>query len=205
MNIFNWLGIVVLGCGVISLLNTVAPRTKKIVSWIIIICGFFMSCNDYLFGQWVEDTITSGGSFCYLTVEDIDSVHDVGNTGVLKMYHKGAYPIHNIEFMVTNWDGSDQFKRNFILDGNFNNIDEMPLFLNTWTKMGPIYPDSIAVLDPVFLLGDERRLVIVFNDGNSSYKQDLHLKKVKGEWVSKTKVVRGFGNEVLYEKTHTVQ
>ena len=200
MNIFNWLGVVVLGCGIISLLNTVAPRTKKIVSWIVIICGFFMSCNDYLFGQWVEDTITSGGSFCYLTVEDIDSVHDVGNTGVIKMYHKGAYPIHNIEFMVTNWDGSDQFRRNFTFDDIFDKIR-----LNTWTMMGPIYPDSVAVLDPAFPLGDERRLVIVFNDGNSSYKQDLHLKKVKGEWVSKTKVVRDFGNEVLYKKTHTVQ
>ena len=161
-----------------------------------------MSCNDYQFGLWVEDTITSGGSFCYLTIENINSDHDDGNTGILKMYHKGVHPIHKIGFMVTNWDGSDQFKHDFIFDGNF---DQMPLFLNTWDEMGPIYPDSIAILDIKFPLGNERRLIIVFNDGNSSYKQDLHLQKIGEKWISKTKVVRDFGNEILYEKTHTVK
>lgn len=197
MNIF--IGIVVLFCGILSLLPTVIERlrVKKIVPWIVIVCGFFMCCNDYLFGRWVEDTITSGGSFCYFRVEDIGSAK---NTGVLKLYHKGEYPLYGLEFTTAYWDDSEQ---HFVATSK-GIVTETGIIIGGWHKVGIIYPGQIEIMNPALPLKNGQHLGFLFRDGNTRYEQELILEKKEGEWISKTQIIRNIDNKELYQKTRTV-
>lgn len=193
MNI--WLGIIIF---IGAIFNMIRPlgAIQRIVSIITAGCALLIIINDVQWDQKVEDTITgvvdtitAGGSFCYLAVGEIDSVK---NVAVLELHHKGEYPLYDVRLKVTELDKSDQFKREFTWDGV--NID-----VNT--VLGDIAPYSVEVLDTQFPLGNgnTRRLNVFFLANNGSIKQYLQFKKVNGKWASAIKVMRLHGNKEIHK------
>ena len=152
--------------------------------------GLWASQQTAQLNQELMNSISGGDSFCYLTVGNIDSVKNIGQFVIL---HEGKHPLYDVHVRIVDLDKWDQHKGEM----SFATLKQ----LDTSISLGTLIPSSAQMLHRVPLGNDNtRRFNIFFSARNGFFNQSLRFKKIHGKWVRATKVMRGGGDEVIYEK-----
>ena len=129
-----------------------------------------------------------GDSFCYLMVSNPDPVTNIGR---IVVQHPGEYNLYDVHARIVDLEKFDKLKGKLSF-ATFRQAD-------TNISIGNLISSSAQVLNPFTLgNGDTRSFNIFFSARNGFFNQVLRLKKIDGEWVSATKVLRE--EKVIYEE-----
>ena len=161
--------------------------------------GLWASQQTAQLNQELVDSIIGGDSFCYLTVGNIDSVK---NIGLFVLLHKGKHPLYDVDVTINDLDKFDQIKGKpslATLDQRATNFSIGTLIPSS-NALYPLIYRRKHILDWIALGDDDTRSFNVqVYARNGFFGQALRLKKIDGEWVSATKVTRGW-DKVIYEE-----
>jgi hypothetical protein len=129
------------------------------------------------FKQNIE-TITGGGSFCYLAV---------GSDGFPTFVHSGDFPLAGVRARIV-----DMQKWNQVVKPNPHPSMQEFLSADTHVALGDFPPHTaIPNFGVIQLVGQtERDFNIFFNARNGFWTQELRLKFIDGEWLSASRVTR---------------
>ena len=174
-------------------------RTILVGAFINAAGGLLASHQTGQVNKEIMNSIIGGDSFCYWTVSNIDSDR---NMGLFILLHKGKHPLYDVDITINDLDKPDQIKGNpslATIDQGATNISIGTLI----SSENDLYPEIYRkkqILGWVALGdGDTRSFNVQIYARNGFFHQVLRLKKIDGEWVSATKVTRGW-DKVIYEE-----
>jgi|LQYC01.1.fsa_nt_gi hypothetical protein len=132
--------------------------------------------------------LRSDGSFCYLTIGNLDTNT---NVGLLMVVHQGEYPIHNVNARLVDLQEFEKIKNKMNIY-NFTQSD-------TNIPIGSMIKNTSSTLGR-FDLGksSNRDFNIFFSANNGLFTELLRLRKVDGKWLSAIKVQKE--GKVIFEK-----
>jgi hypothetical protein len=141
----------------------------------------------------ISGSITGGDSFCYVALSNLDSVT---NTGILTVIQEGNYPLYDLSIRMADVEKFLQLQK--VLP-----IGQVRLQVETHLNVGNVslshaYNLRIWKLPNL----DQQSYNIFIMARNGSFTQLLRFRRVNGEWISATKVMRRNGKDsvVLLEE-----
>ena len=148
--------------------------------------------------QEINNSIIGGDSFCYVSVFGPMPETD---TGKFMLVHEGEYNLYDLTVIVKDLEKMGKIFRQKNNTATIAELSSTETTIPVSNLLGSLIPSlswSLCSFD--FSNSDTQRFTFHFIARNGDFQQDLRARKINGEWLVATRVVRD--EKEIYANIH---